>query len=777
MTHYLDVVALGWVEGNLREAVEVAKSCLQNYQMKPDEPQHLLDARNSIHSATGALRLCALEPAALLSDEIEQVLGLLGAGAIDGESRKSAMTELVAALEAIPAYLANVRAKRELTPGSLAATVNDLRQFGERPPLPEAMFAENSEAEERLIQEDDLLEALGQTLQQLKTVISFLSNRDQQVCSANSQLVEQVVPSLQQVSLQLHVVGLPELASTVNEQYKVLRELSQQENPAHHKDLLDFGGVISKVRDDIEFKLEYGLSAEGDTAALDLEAALTKQVSVCLRGMKENIRHELAHRDLETLARTPANGIQRSIAGVRPIFRAARIVGETDLLDAAEHWDETGFPSAETLLLIASKLLGMMEDDDFTAHARSDLDQVISVFGLLDDKGPECGVLRKCAEYFDSAVDHGGLINDDSMHCFAETVAALEQYMESRIADPQGDSREHLFRAESHATELNSYRLVRANLSGNQDNILAFSSHPTRAAVADSSHLEMADLLEPIDVDTSAVDEYPAAMGGPDDSHLSGGTGLLPWRDAMSVWTTSSVAREPLPIAEGPDAEIDGELRECLVEEAGEYFGKLQGLVEKLSIDPTDKETIASIRVVFHTLKGSARTIGLQVFGEFMHDMEVIFNGLRDNYLSGTAEIAEFVRYVSSKLPYFTGLIQQRIPLDETDFEIPHSIATAISDKQFDSAFTVEVSQLPEAAESETAVQDEAQDEDQLPLQYQPEIWQAQTASRIMPAVSAQLDEVKWNRPAPWQTLCSPRFWNCAIAISLNLTPAILRCS
>lgn len=739
MTHYVDVVALGWVEGNLREAVEVAKNCLHNYQRMPGESQHLLDARSSIHSATGALRLCALEPAALLSDEIEQVLDLLGNGSISGEARKLAMTELVAALEAIPAYLANVRAKREVTPGSVATIVNDLRQFGGRPALPEEMFADISEAEERMIQEDDLLDALGQTLQQLKSVISFLSNRKQQICSSNTELVEGVVPSLQQVSLQLHVVGLPELASTVNTQYKVLRDVSQQPNPASSEELLDFGGVISRVRDDIEFKLEYGLSAEGDTAALDLEAALTKQISVCLRGMKDNIRREFARRDLEALARTPAEGIQRTISGVRPIFRAARIAGETDLLNAAEHWDETGFPSAETLLLIASKLLGMMEDDDFTAHARSDLDQVISVLGLLEDKQPECGVLHKCAEYFDSAVDHGGLINDDSMHCFAETVAGLEQYMESRIADPQGDPSEHLSRAEANAKELDSYRLVRANLSGSDDNVLEFSSRTAKTQVADSSHVQMADLLEPIDVDTSSLDAVDAeqSAGAP----VASVTGIVSWREAMSIWSTTSVEREPLPAPEGPDAEIDGELLECLVEEAGEYFSKLQGLVEKLSIDPTDKETIASIRVVFHTMKGSARTIGLTVFGEFMHDMEVIFNGLRDNYFEGTAELTEFVRYVSSQLAYFTDLIQQRIPLEASDFEIPHTIATAISAKRFDNEFTLEVSQAPQATGSEMEAEEGAPVEDELPLPYTPQFWPDYPADKLRASILVRLED------------------------------------
>ncbi len=634
MTQFVDFVALGWVEKNLREEMETARTSLHRFEREPDQTQHLLAAQQNIHSATGALRLCALEPAALLSEEMEHVLSLLGEGTLMGKKQKAAMTELVAAIEALPAYLASVRSKREITPAGIANVVNDLRKLGNRPALPDSLFfnpplpdhagissdgTPGSEAEikefaanamrianqhskgalkanaaalkqlremsasaieifagsqleryfrcyaalvdllatnkvkpdevvvdvlkhcfttlrsiasdgyrafenptadvcskkalyyigknpkaskahqqlldscgiddvdkytaadeGRMIQEDDLLDALQQTLQQLVDVMSFLTSTHETISSDNSTLVDKIVPGLQQVSLQLHVVGLPQQAAIVNEQYKVLREHSRGTIPAAQADLVDFGGALSSVRDMLEFKLKYGLSAEGDAAALDLNSAITEQVARCLREMKNGITREFVRSDLAQLAAQPAKQLKISIGGLRPMFRAAKLLGDVNLLEAAERWEDDKYPAAKTLLNIAKKLLSQFDDDeDFTAQANTELDQVQSVLGMLDDRQRECAVVHECSKYLSDSIKMGGLVNDDSMACFAEAIAALEQFMEARVADPAAMPNEHLVRAEKSTTKLQSHLSQRASRLNPEANILEFGAQAT----------------------------------------------------------------------------------------------------------------------------------------------------------------------------------------------------------------------------------------------------------------------------------------------------------
>lgn len=911
MTQFVDFVALGWVEKNLREEMETARTSLHRFQREPEQSQHLLAARQHVHSATGALRLCALEPAALLSEEMEHVLGLLGDDTLNIEEQKAAMTDLVAAIEALPAYLASVRSKREITPAGIANVVNDLRKAGNRPPLPDSLFfnpplpdhagissdgTPGSEAEikafsasamrvcqehskgalkanvaalkalramsddairifagsqleryfrcygallellatnkvtpdevvvanlkhclttlrsiaadgyrafenpsadvcskralyyigkntkpsktqkallascgiddvdkytaadeGRMIQEDDLLDALQQTMQQLVEVMTFLTSTHETISADNATLVDKIVPGLQQVSLQLHVVGLPQQAAIVNEQYKVLREHSRNTIPAAQADLVDFGGALSSVRDMLEFKLKYGLSAEGDTAALELNSAITEQVARCLREMKSGISREFVRKDLAELASLAPEKLKITIGGLRPLFRAAKLLGDDNLLDAVERWEEDKYPAPKTLLNIAKKLLSQFDDEDFTTQATAELDQVQSVLGMLEDRQRECDVVLECYRYLSASIKMGGIVNDTSMQCFAETIAALEQYMEARVADPAAKPNEHLVRAEKSAAKLQSHISQRANKMNPEGNILDFSTQSNAAensnqkdAITELDSAAAADLeaaLKPAQSksDSSAQESQPQATETAAPAAVAT-AGDMPWREAMTAWQNASITRAPMPPVEGPDAEIDGELLECLVEECDEYLQKLQNAAPRLVATPTDKSVISEIRVVFHTVKGSAKTIGLAAFGEFMHDMEILFNALRDGYIEGSNELAEFLTGVVARFPSVVETIGQRIDLQGDDFQIPSTIANAMAKKKFTDDLTVTVSGLEttggtqEAAPAEEPSQSKAE-----PLPYSAAIWSDQPADLIIASACTQIAEVAAN--------------------------------
>ncbi|TGD70916.1 hybrid sensor histidine kinase/response regulator [Mangrovimicrobium sediminis] len=905
MTQFVDFVALGWVEKNLRGEVEAARRSLHHYQRETSEPRHLQDAERYIHCATGALRLCTLEPAAMLSEEVETVLHMLHEGSIAGDARKTAMTELVAAIEALPAYLATVRSKREVTPASIAKVVNDLRLASGRPALPDAMFFdpplaegmgiteglaapednavralaadasacwrahaagaidgnhddlaqlrwiagrglqllagtrlepalrgldlllgamlernisvdENfdnlvgyfgylfsqlqekgalaldsvepqqqvkytlyhigkqpqwSEAEQafldsfgiddvnnyiqvseqRMIQEDDLLDALRQTLDQLREIMVFLSSPQEAICAENTKLVEKIVPSLLQVGMQLHVIGLSELASNVNLQYKTLSHFAQRERPTPPAELVDFGGALSSIRDEIEFKLKHGLAAVGNAATLDLDGAVNDQITHCLHEMKAGINREFARQGLEEMMAAGAANLQPGVAGLRPVYRAARLIAEPELLEAMYEWEETGYPDAETVMAIAQGLLGKLSDGNYVAAAASHLEQVIAVLGMMENKERERDVLRKCSGFINGSMALGGIPRDESIQCFTEVIAALEQYLECRSADPWSKPEKHLQRAEQRASRLSSHLSQRINRSRPDGNVVEFGEKPAEkrppvesveswdnqaspeAEVytfteesAESFSEESVEFVSEQDVESVLIEEtaektveetpeetvidtvaeqpvepeaeapapveQPAEVASAPAATLEAGT--LPWRDALAAWNKMDIDRPAEPLPEGPDSEIDRELLECFVEEFDEYIVNLNAACEQLQAAPQDADHIKAIRVVFHTLKGSARTIDLAAFGEFMYDMERVFNALRDNYIQGSVQIAEFVTAVAARLPYIAQLIGQRIPLQTEDFSVPHAVAAAFEEKRFNDDMTVEA-QIP----------------------------------------------------------------------------------
>lgn len=857
MTQHFDFVALGWVEKYLREEMEHAKHHLHAYQHEPDEMRHLREALRNVHSATGVLRLCSLDPAALLTREIERVISQLIIGKIAGEARKLAMTELAASMEALPAYLANVRAKREVSAGAIANVINDLRHFGNRPILPDSLFfnppikasagitsgqhpapdaklrrfgaramrvcakyskgalkkdrdslkqlfavgkyatpmlagtpmeayfkchmglieamaqpvtkidevmvdilrntfaflkslALSGEAAVedvnpapyikkmlyyiaktpqptnlqqslrdmfdvqnvddvgvasagRLIQEDDLLEALNHTMTQLLEVMEFMTSQHREIFSGNSVLVNSMVPQLRQVGLQLKAIGLNTHAETISKQYEILKELSERDEPAPQSELLDFGGALVTVKENLEHKLKHGLSAEGDSMGHDLDSAIMAQTFRCLNDMKGSINREFARQELTAFIATGGGGKSVTVSKLRPVHRAASLVENEEIQERVTQWEQGELPKRDELLRMAERLLAEIPENSYAEQAAADMEQVVSVLSLMEDKQRESQVLTQCIKFIRESIALGGLVNDAGMACFAEAIAALEHFMERRTEDPLGNADDHLDRAEARSRLLASYVEQRATSLPSADNVVQFSGQ-TEDSIDDVSievekpveempeefgiDLDAGDMDGSVSMDLEEHDEVRKIMEAepeppkPRPEPVDDGTGTL-WRDALELWMGMDIERGPDAPPENPDADVDEELVECFVEEARKYVRKLADSAPLFAEDLDNEKVILDIRAVFHTMKGSARTIELHEFGEFMYDMEKIFNALRDGYIKPTPEIAEVLDAVTARLPAFIDLLMQRVPLYTADFGIPHQIAAAIAEKRF----------------------------------------------------------------------------------------------
>ena len=92
------------------------------------------------------------------------------------------------------------------------------------------------------------------------------------------------------------------------------------------------------------------------------------------------------------------------------------------------------------------------------------------------------------------------------------------------------------------------------------------------------------------------------------------------------------VADVDLPAA-APTAAVDEDdddldLREIFLEEAREVVANGQAAVQSLQSGPDDLEPLTTLRRAFHTLKGSSRMVGLEVYGEAAWAMEQLFNAV-----------------------------------------------------------------------------------------------------------------------------------------------------
>ena len=76
----------------------------------------------------------------------------------------------------------------------------------------------------------------------------------------------------------------------------------------------------------------------------------------------------------------------------------------------------------------------------------------------------------------------------------------------------------------------------------------------------------------------------------------------------------------------GTGLEDDAEMREIFIEEAREVIADAHAAVERLGEAPESGNDLTAVRRAFHTLKGSARMVGLKDFGEAGWACEQLFN-------------------------------------------------------------------------------------------------------------------------------------------------------
>ncbi|MDW8311120.1 MAG: Hpt domain-containing protein [Burkholderiales bacterium] len=91
----------------------------------------------------------------------------------------------------------------------------------------------------------------------------------------------------------------------------------------------------------------------------------------------------------------------------------------------------------------------------------------------------------------------------------------------------------------------------------------------------------------------------------------------------------------------------DEALLDIFREEAGEVIVALDGAVAALHQDAGDRQALLSIRRSFHTLKGSARMVGLAAFGEAAWQVEKVLNRILESERPVTAEERQFIASAS----------------------------------------------------------------------------------------------------------------------------------
>ncbi len=116
----------------------------------------------------------------------------------------------------------------------------------------------------------------------------------------------------------------------------------------------------------------------------------------------------------------------------------------------------------------------------------------------------------------------------------------------------------------------------------------------------------------------------------------------------------AAAAMMPSPVVVVAD-DVDPEIRDIFLEEAGEVLSTLDSALPRLRRDAQDMDTLTTVRRAFHTLKGSGRMVGAQQIGEFGWAVESLLNRCLDGSVPAGPVVVDTVVDAVAMLP---GLIE-----------------------------------------------------------------------------------------------------------------------
>lgn len=130
--------SLSLVRNELFTTMEEAESSLEHFIAERHNGSLLQQAVESLQQVRGTLKLIELAGAELLAQHVLDQATDIPAGA--GEERDAQLSALSNALHVLRRYLESVDAHRQEMPELLLPAINDLRQAGGQPALPESFF-------------------------------------------------------------------------------------------------------------------------------------------------------------------------------------------------------------------------------------------------------------------------------------------------------------------------------------------------------------------------------------------------------------------------------------------------------------------------------------------------------------------------------------------------------------------------------------------------------------------------------------------------------------
>ena len=157
-------------------------------------------------------------------------------------------------------------------------------------------------------------------------------------------------------------------------------------------------------------------------------------------------------------------------------------------------------------------------------------------------------------------------------------------------------------------------------------------------------------------------------------------------------------------IAAIPYGEIDGDLIDIFIEEADELIESCEELLQKITNNPEDAESIHQLQRYMHTLKGGARMAELTPVGDLTHLLESLVIKVADKQVDADKLLFDTLNDAVDRLAVMLKSVKNRAPIDTASDLVAQLEALKkgeVPEKRAVERYDVELRELDEQAAQE----------------------------------------------------------------------------
>jgi chemosensory pili system protein ChpA (sensor histidine kinase/response regulator) len=452
---------------------------------------------------------------------------------------------------------------------------------------------------------DSVARALKDDLLRVKEALDlFLRQADADPAQLGSQ-----VEVLERVGDTLGMLALNVPRRVINEQRRVLEEISTRMRTSDEEVLLDVAGALLYVEASLDDHIE----------SLGTEEPLDEHSSTMLP--RSEARHILATLMNEAVANTGRvkNGI---VAFVESGWQHDQLDGMPGLMDeVAGAMRMLSSPRPAQIAEGVGRFIGNELCVDQRVPSSSQMDQLADALAALE-------------YYLEAAREHrGGL---EHILDVAEHSLGSLGYWPPPLAKALPEHAEELHDVRAHVLD-ETVSLVH----GNDASELFVGSSETPSSIAhDLTGLHL------VETETARGPE-PGEDGE--------------WIEVEEDVEEPAAAVDSLAATAGFQSStegIDDDIREIFLEEMQEEIHNLRQGYQSWLTDPTQIGALTPIRRSFHTLKGSGRLVGASVLGEFAWRVENMLNRVLDNTIQPHEGVQSVVAHAIDALPQLLSMLR-----------------------------------------------------------------------------------------------------------------------